>query len=127
MTKNLNTMVETVRELFQDSTLLVRQEIQLAKAEAAEKAEQVKLGVAEIAAGGIIALVALIVLTQALVVALANFMPGSLAALLVGVSLALVAWLCISRGQRNLSSENLAPRRTTRSVRETANRVTEAV
>lgn len=123
----INTMLETVRGLFDDSTLLVRQEIELAKAEAGEKVEQAKAGISEVAAGAILALVALFILAQALVAALSNLIPPSLAALAVGLLLALVAWICLSRGEKNLRPENLAPKRTARSVQRNVQQVREAV
>ena len=119
-------MVDTVRALVQDGSTLVRQEIQLAKAEMSEKMEEATHGILAIVAGAIFALVALFILAQALTVALANFMPPSLAALIVGIVLAICAWFAISSGTSRLSADNLRPDRTIRSVRESAETVQEA-
>ncbi|MEM8750642.1 MAG: phage holin family protein [Pseudomonadota bacterium] len=126
MTKPI-TITENIRALVSDGILLVRQEIALAKSEASEKLDQMQVGIAAMAAGAIIALTSLIVLSQALVVALSNVMPASLAALAVGLGLAIIAFISIKTGQTKLKGENLAPRRTVRSVRETAEKVKEAV
>lgn len=111
-------IIETVRALFKDGSLLIRQEVSLAKAEAEEKIEQVQYGLVEIGAALIIALAALLVLTQAVVVALANFMPPSLAALIVGVILAIAAFISLKTGLNSIKPENLAPRRTMHQVSE---------
>ena len=121
-------MVDTVRALVNDASLLVRQEVQLAKAEASEKVEEATTGIAAIVASGVIALVALLVLVQALVVALTNWLdiPASLSSLLVGVALAIVAFIVFSTGKAKLSSENLKPKRTIQSVREDVHTIREA-
>lgn len=121
-----STVVETIKELIADTTLLVRQEISLAKAEAEEKFEQMQTGVAAVAAGLLLAFVSLIVLVQALVVALSNIMPPSIAALLVGIVLAVIAFVAVKNGSDQLKPKNLKPRRTMRSVRETAETIKEA-
>ena len=126
MTTSSN-IVETFRALFSDATLLVRQEINLAKAEAEEKLEQVQTGLVAIGASLVIALVALLVLVQALVVALGNVMPPALAALLVGLLLASIAFFTMLTAKKNLKPKNLAPRRTVNSVRDTAESIKEAV
>lgn len=118
--------VDTVRALFADASLLIRQEIRLAKAEAEEKIEQAQSGIVSIAASLIFALVALMVLVQALVVALGNIMQPSLAALSVGLVLAVIALLFMAKGKRDLKPKNLAPRRTLKSVRENAEKIREA-
>ncbi len=126
MTTPTNT-IDTIKALFTDSTLLVKQEIALAKAEAEEKFENLQTGLIAILAGILIAFVALLVLVQALVAALANFMPPSVAALLVGVVLAIIAFFSVKSGQEHLKPSNLTPSKTMRSVRESADTVTERV
>lgn len=119
-------VIDTMRELVSDATLLVRQEVSLARAEAEEKFEQVQAGFYAVAGGMLLAFVALIVLVQALVVALSNIMPPSIAALLVGVILAAVAFFLVKSGSDQLKPQNLKPRRTMRSVRESAETIREA-
>jgi hypothetical protein len=98
----------------------------LARAEAEEKFEQMQTGVASVAAGMLLAFVSLIVLAQALVVALSNIMPPSIAALLVGITLAVIAFLAVRNGSEQLKPKNLTPRRTIRSVRASAETIKEA-
>lgn len=120
------TMKDTIRELIADLTLLLRQEISLARAEAGEKIDQIQNGIIALVAGLLIAFCALLVLVQALVVALANIMPASVASLAVGIVLAVIAYISVTSGSRQLKPENLAPKRTMKSVRESAERMKEA-
>ena len=104
---------------------LVRQELRLAQAEGSEKLSHAAIGVASILDGLLIATCALLILLQALVIALANHMPDWLAALVVGIGVAIVAFIAIWQGRRNLSVDKLTPRRTMRSVRESTEMVME--
>ncbi len=120
-------IIDTVRALFSDFTLLVKQEFDLARAEMSEKFEQIQVGVAAIAAGLLIAFVALLVLVQALVVALSNIMPPSIASLLVGIILAVVAFVSVTMGRQSLAARNLTPQRTLNSLRDSAETIKETV
>src|SRR3546814_15117389 len=73
------------KELVTDITHLFRQEWLLVQTEAREKLSQVQAGVISLAAGLLVGIAALIILLQALVVALADYMEPWLAALIVGV------------------------------------------
>jgi hypothetical protein len=126
MTKPHN-IIDTMRALLSDGSLLIRQEIRLARAEAEEKLGQAQNGLIALAASMIIALVALLVLAQALVAALANIMPPPLAALLVGITLAIIAFVAMHKAQEDLKPKNLAPRRTAKSVAESTNTLKEAM
>ena len=102
-------------------TTLVRKEIQLARAETSEKVTQSMVAVGAIAAGGILALSALIVLLQALVIAIAELgVPPALASLIVGLVVAVIAYVLIHKGTNDLKATNLAPDRTIDSLRRDA-------
>lgn len=103
---------QSVRQLINDVGLLLRQEVELVRAELSEKFDQAQSGLLLLAIGLLIALCALFALVQALIVALAFYMPLELACAAVGIALALVALAIISRGQSYLKARNLAPRRT---------------
>jgi len=120
-----NALADTVRGLFDDLSALVRQEFALAKAETGEKMEQVQTGLMSVLFGMLVGFCALIVLTQAVVVALSNVMPPSLAAALVGAVLGVIAYAAIRHGETNLKPKNLAPRRTMRSVSEQTQKIKE--
>jgi uncharacterized membrane protein YqjE len=105
---------ELLRGLMTDVTLLLRQELRLAQAEVSEKLEQAQSGVYAVVTGLLVAFCALLILLQALVIALSNVMPAWAASLVVGVVLALIALILIRIGSRNLRPSNLIPERTLR-------------
>lgn len=107
-------------DLTQQVTDLVRQEIQLLRAEVSGKARQAGRGIGEIAAGAICLLAALMVLLQALVVALATWIGPAWAALAVGVAVALAGLILLQLGQRSLKATNLAPERSGEQLRHDA-------
>ena len=104
---------DLVADLGSSITTLFRKEIQLARAETSEKISQAGGALASIAAGGILALAALLVLLQALVVAIAELgVPPALAALIVGLVVALLAWGLVHKGLTALKASSLTPDRT---------------
>jgi len=120
------------KELFADLTssvsTLFRKEIELARAEASEKIGQAGFAAGSIAGGAILALAALIVLLQALVIALAELgLAPALAALIVGGVVAIVAFALIYKGINDLKASSLAPTRTVDSLRQDAHMVKEQV
>lgn len=110
----------SLRELFSDLTehvsALFREEIQLAKAEVNQKASQALAAVGMIAGGAILALAALIILMQALVIALETWLGPAWSAVAVGGGVALVALILVTKGASDLRGSNLVPRRTIRSL-----------
>ena len=119
---------ELLSDLTNSLTTLVRKEIQLARAETSEKITQSMIAVGAIAAGGILALSALIVLLQALVIAIAEMgVPPALASLIVGLVVAVIAYFLIHKGTNDLKATNLAPARTMDSLRRDAQVVKEQV
>jgi Kef-type K+ transport system membrane component KefB len=79
-----------------------------------------------IAGGAILALAALIVLLQALVIAIAEMgVPPALAALIVGLVVAAIAYFMIHKGTNDLKASSLAPDRTMDSLRRDAQLVKE--
>ena len=108
-------------DLSASITTLFRKEIQLARAETSEKITQSMIALGAIAGGAILALAALIVLLQALVIAIAEMgVPPALAALIVGVVVAAIAYFMIHKGTNDLKASSLAPTRTVDSLRSDA-------
>jgi len=109
---------ELIGDLSGSISNLFRKEIQLARAETSEKITQSMVAVGAIAGGAILALAALIVLLQALVIAIAEMgVPPALAALIVGVIVAAIAYFMIHKGTNDLKASSLAPSRTMDSLR----------
>ncbi|HEX7006742.1 MAG TPA: phage holin family protein [Alphaproteobacteria bacterium] len=105
-------------ELVREVTELFRQELRLARAETGEKIGQVQSGAISLLAGFLIAFVALIVLAQAMVIGLSNFVAPWLAAVIVAVVLAVIGLFLVKAGQSSLKPDNLLPERTMRTIRD---------
>ena len=90
---------ELLKQLSQETTTLVRQEIELAKAEVTEKGKKAGIGAGMFGAAGIVGLLALAALTAALILALDTAMDAWLAALIVGVAYAAVAGVLALTGK----------------------------
>jgi uncharacterized membrane protein YqjE len=82
---------ELLKELSSQTTTLVRQELELAKAEMTEKGKQAGLGAGMFGGAGLFGLLALAALTTCVIAALATAMEVWLAALIVAVVYAGVA------------------------------------
>jgi hypothetical protein len=108
-------------DLSNSITTLFRKEIQLARAETSEKVTQIGVALGSIAGGAILALAALIVLLQALVIGIAEAgVPAGWASLIVGVIVAVIAYVLIHKGTSDLKASNLAPSRTVDSLKRDA-------
>jgi drug/metabolite transporter (DMT)-like permease len=119
---------ELLGNLTQSVTTLFRKEIELARAETSEKLSQAGVAAGAIAAGGVLALAALIVLLQALVIALSELgLAPALSALIVGGVVAIIAFALIYKGMNDLKASNLAPTRTVEALKRDADMVKEQV
>jgi xanthine/uracil permease len=119
---------ELLRDLANDVTALVRQEMALARTEAQDKLHQSVMAVMAMVAGALIAFAALIVLLDALVYGLTEAgLQRWLAALIVGVVVALIGFILVRKGQKDLSASRLVPDRTAANVRKDLNLVKEQV
>lgn len=91
---------ELVRDLANETNTLVRQEIELAKAELSEKVKQAGRGAGMFGAAGIVGLLALGALTACLIALLATALDHVwLAALIVAVVYGAVAGVLAMRGR----------------------------
>ncbi|HSV28325.1 MAG TPA: phage holin family protein [Candidatus Omnitrophota bacterium] len=104
-------------ELSRELGTLFRQEIQLAKVEATEKAKQAGAGAAEVAVGGLILFVAFQALVATAILGLSYVVEPWLAALIVAVAIAVVGAVVLAKGLSNLRGDNLTPRRTIDTLR----------
>jgi hypothetical protein len=99
---------------------LVRKEIQLLRSEVSDRLSQAGRGIGEIAAAGVLLVCALLILLQALVVALASWVGPAWSAVIVGVATTLIALVLLQMGRKNLQATSLAPTRTTEQLRHDA-------
>ena len=103
--------------LIEDVTGLFRNELALARAETMEAAHTAKAGVGAVATGGAVALLGGIALVAAAVLGLATLMSAWLAALIVGVVLAVVGYAMLKAGKKRLEPSNFTLDRTQESLR----------
>lgn len=109
---------ELFSELSQETSALIRQEVQLAKTEVTRKATKAGKEIAFIAAGGFVAYAGFLALVAAAIFGAAEFLPLWLSALLIGVIVAGVGYLLLQKGISGLKEINLAPRRTIETLKE---------
>ena len=117
---------QLLKELTQESSTLLKQEVNLAKTEMSEKASRIGANLGEVAVGGAVALLGAIALLLAAVYGLTsilnNFMNQEvavwLAPLVVGGILAAVGYSLIKKALATLKQESITPQRTTQSLQE---------
>ena len=110
---------ELLRELSEQTTMLVRQELELAKAEVAEKGKQAGIGGGLFGAAAVVGLLALGALTACLIAALSTAIDVWLAALIVGVVYAAIAGALAVVGKRRIKQATPpAPEQTIETVKE---------
>jgi hypothetical protein len=93
---------ELLKQLSEETTRLVHQELELAKAELAQKGKQAGLGAGLFGAAGAIGLLAAAALTACFILALDAVMPAWLAALIVAVVYAAAAAVLALRGRERV-------------------------
>lgn len=112
-------LAELLKELGQESSTLLKQELTLAKAEMRESARSIGKDVAMLAIGGSVLLVAALVLTAALVMLLGDAFDNYwLGALIVGVLYAIVGAVLLSKAKNNLKKEDLKPHATLQTLQD---------
>ena len=89
-----------MRQLSDQTTTLVRQEIELAKAEMTAKGKQVGMGAGAFGGAGLFGLYAVGAITACLILALSTAVAGWLAALIVGVVYAAIAGVLALIGKK---------------------------
>ncbi len=90
---------ELLKQLSEQTSTLVRQELDLAKAELTAKGKQVGLGAGMFGAAGVVGLYAVGALTAAIVLAISLAVTGWLAALIVAVAFGAIAGVLALMGK----------------------------
>jgi hypothetical protein len=110
---------EIAKDLTHDVSLLVRQEIELAKAEMTQKGRTAAPGIGMLGGAGVVALCAAGALTAFLVLVCSIFLPEWAAALIIGAVLAAVAYLLVRQGKERVSDAGKPiPEQTIETVKE---------
>lgn len=100
---------------------LMRKEVDLARAEVNENLKHAGVAIGMIVGAVVVALTALNVLSAALVAALTEAgIPAGWSAVVVGVLLAIVAYVMMNKGTSDLKLSSLAPSRTAKNVKRDA-------
>jgi len=93
---------ELLKQLAQETTQLLRQEIELAKAEVSEKGKKVGVGAGLFGGAGTIGFLAAAALTACFILALSEVMHPALASLLVAVVYGAIAAVLALRGRQKI-------------------------
>lgn len=125
--ENERTLGQLLTEITNDLSTLLRKEIQLARVETMEKASQATQSIVLMVAGGLVAYTGVVALVIGIIVALANWMPLWVSALIVGVVLAIVGFVLIQSGRGSLKRMSVMPEQTIESIKEDAEMVKEKV
>jgi hypothetical protein len=116
-----------IRELRDETTTLLRQEVALAKTELSEKASMVGRNSVYLATGGLVAYAGLIfILLSVMRLMQSGFVRGGLseelaswlAPAIVGLVIAGVGYALIQKAKSTLTRQNLAPEKTIQSLKE---------
>jgi uncharacterized membrane protein YqjE len=113
-------VAELLRELSQQTVKLVREEVELAKAEVKETGKRAGVGAGLLGGAGVAALLALGALTACLILALATVVPAWLAALIVAALEGGVAAVLALQGKRNVEAATPPAPRTVETIKEDA-------
>src|SRR4051794_24271831 len=110
---------DLLKQLSEQTTSLVRQELELAKAEVSEKGKKAGMGAGMFGGAGVSALLGLGALTAALIAALDTGMATWLAALIAGVLWLAVAGVLALQGKNKVQEATPpVPEQATESVKE---------
>lgn len=116
--KDDRSLGELFSELAQETSTLVRQEVDLAKTEMSQKASRVGKDVGFLAAGGAVAYAGLLAILAGVIVLLGQVIPMWLSALLVGLVVVAVGYFLVKKGLDALKREDMAPRQTIETLKE---------
>jgi len=109
---------ELFSELANDTSTLVRQEIQLARTEMTQKASSAGKDAGMIGAGGALAYAGLLAIIAAIIIGLGQLIPMWLSALIVGLVILVIAYLLVRRGLDGLKNLNPLPEQTIETLNE---------
>lgn len=115
-------------ELANESSELIRQEVALAQAEITQKATKAGINIGYLVVGGAIAFIAVQAIVAAIIIGLGLLIGYYwVAALIVGVVIAIVAYFLISSALESLKKMDFTPEQTKESVKEDVEFVKEHV
>jgi len=117
-------LVGLFSDLWRETTTLVRDEAELAKAELSDKVSQVQSAAVELGAGALILYAGFLVLLWAAAMGLAQFLPPEhapwLSPLIIGLVVAIAGGILLMVGRNKVKAGSLKPERTMQSLRRDA-------
>lgn len=118
--KDERSLGDLFSELAGETSVLVRQEVALAQVELTQKATSVGKNVGYLVVGGAVGYAALLAVIAAIILALGNFIPMWLSALIMGIVIAVIAYFLISAALAALKNTDLTPKQTVETIKEDA-------
>jgi hypothetical protein len=109
---------ELFAELANETSTLVRQEVQLAKTEITQKVTSAGKDAGMIGAGGALAYAGLLAIIAAVIIGLGQLIPMWLSALIVGLVVVGIGYMLIQQGLTALKRIDPTPRQTIESLKE---------
>ncbi|HEX2644386.1 MAG TPA: phage holin family protein [Thermoanaerobaculia bacterium] len=117
---------QILKDLSNETSTLLRQEVELAKTEMSEKASRVGTNLGSLAVGGAVLFLGSLALLTAVISGLTSLLDQFmdlnvavwLAPLLVGIALAVIGYGLVKKALDTLKRESLTPRKTTESLQE---------
>ncbi|HEV2529208.1 MAG TPA: phage holin family protein [Thermomicrobiales bacterium] len=110
---------ELFGDLARDLTTLVRQELRQAGTEMSQRVTGVGKDVGVLIAGAVVAHAGFLAIVAALILGLGDLgLPWWLAALIVGVVLALIGYVLVGRGRTAIKRADVLPRQTMANLKE---------
>ena len=110
---------ELFGDLARETGVLVRQEVQLAKTEMAQKASAIGKDIGLLAVGGAVAYAGLLALITTAIIVLGTVgLPWWLAALIVTIVVLAIGGILVQRGLTALKHESMAPQQTIETLNE---------
>ncbi len=110
---------ELFGDLARETGVLVRQEVQLAKTEMAQKASAIGKDIGLLAVGGAVAYAGVLALITTAIIVLGTVgLPWWLAALIVTIVVLAIGGILVQRGLTALKHESMAPQQTIETLNE---------
>jgi hypothetical protein len=120
-TRDERSLGDLFSDLSRETTTLVRQEVQLAKAELTQSATEAARGIGMLVAGGAVAYAGLLFLLLAIVFGLIEVgWDAWVSALVVGLVVVAIGAILVLRARESLKPANLAPQKTVETLKEDA-------
>ncbi len=118
MAKEEQSLGDLLAELAGETGTLVRQEVALAQAEITHKATKAGKNIGYLAVGGAVAYAAMLSVTAAVILLLAQFIPAWASALVVGLAIGGAAYFVIKSALAELKKTDPVPHETIETIKE---------